>query len=50
MFEKVTHIAFGCGCVRTFHVKHQMPAQRCPKHGDCMVSTTEEVVRKQSVG
>jgi hypothetical protein len=47
MYEKVVHIAFGCGCVRTFHVKHQMTAQRCPVHGDVMISSTEEYQERE---
>jgi len=42
MYEKVIHIAFGCGCVRSFHVEHQMTTQRCITHGDPMISFTEE--------
>ena len=48
MFEKVTHVAFGCGCVQTFHVEHKAsPISRCEQHGDGIISTTEELVRKQ---
>lgn len=47
--EKVTHVAFGCGCVRTFHVKHPAEANvRCAEHGDFPISTTEELVPKRS--
>jgi hypothetical protein len=42
--EKVIHIAFACGCVRTFHVEHQATETRCAEHGDRMISTTEEVL------
>jgi len=45
LYEKVIYIAFGCGCVQTFHAK-QMAAQRCPIHGDSMVSSTEEYQEK----
>lgn len=45
MYEKVVHIAFGCACVRTFHVE-QLTLVACPTHGDPVVSTTEELVRK----
>lgn len=42
MHEKVVHVAFGCGCVRTFHVEHQTTTHRCVTHGDPMISFTEE--------
>jgi hypothetical protein len=45
VFEKVVHIAFGCACVRTFHVE-QLTLVRCPIHGDPIVSSTEELVEK----
>jgi hypothetical protein len=45
LYEKVIHIAFGCGCVRTF-LPHQMTAQQCPVHGDRMISSTEEFQKK----
>jgi len=44
-FEKVIHIAFGCGCVQTFEPE-QMTAQSCPTHGDHMISSTEEYREK----
>jgi hypothetical protein len=44
LFEKVIHVAFGCGCVQTFHVERQVVMNRCPCHGDGPVSTTEESV------
>lgn len=47
MFEKVVHVAFGCGCVQTFHVKHQMTTNRCLLHGDPMTSFTEELQPKR---
>ncbi len=47
-YEKVLHIAFGCGCVRSFHVK-QMTDQNCLIHGDSMVSSTEELVPTKAV-
>lgn len=50
MTEKVVHMAFACGCVRSFRVERQMTAQRCPVHGDHMVSSTEEQVPKVAVG
>jgi hypothetical protein len=47
LYETVTHVAFGCGCVRTFHVEHPAdPVARCAEHGDTIISTTEELVRK----
>ena len=46
-YEKVIYIAFGCGCVQSFR-PNQMTAQRCPQHGDHMVSSTEELVRVES--
>lgn len=49
MHEKVIHIAFGCGCVRTFHVERQMTSQRCMQHGDAMISFTEEFHPKAEV-
>lgn len=45
MYEKVIHIAFGCGCVQTFS-PDQMTAQRCDLHGDHMISSTEEIRKK----
>lgn len=49
MYETVTHVAFGCGCVRTFHVDHPADTgDRCKEHGDTMVSTTQELVKRQS--
>lgn len=44
-YEKVIHIAFGCGCVRTFDTE-QLTMVACPDHGDYIISTTEEMVRK----
>ena len=44
LFEKVIHVAFGCGCVQTFHVEHQVVMNRCPCHGDGPISSTEELV------
>lgn len=41
-YETVIHIAFGCGCVRTFHVE-QLTLVACPEHGDYITSTTEEL-------
>ena len=46
-YEKVLHIAFGCGCVRSFRVK-QMTDQTCLIHGDRMVSSTEELVPRSA--
>ena len=47
--EKVTHIAFGCGCVKTFHVEHPAEAyMRCVDHGDHMISSTQEYQPKRS--
>ena len=46
--EKVTHIAFGCACVRTFHVE-QLLLVTCPLHGDPIVSTTEEWILPQKL-
>jgi hypothetical protein len=46
--EIVTHVAFGCGCVRTFHADHPAdPVARCQTHGDTIISTTKELVPKQ---
>jgi hypothetical protein len=44
-YEKVIHIAFGCGCVQSYRPK-QMTSQRCPIHGDTMVSSNQELVPK----
>jgi hypothetical protein len=44
-YETMLHIAFGCGCVQTFHVE-QLTLVECPIHGDRILSTTEELVRK----
>lgn len=41
-YVKVIHVAFGCGCVRTFHVEHQSKETRCVSHGDPQISFTEE--------
>lgn len=46
VYEKVVHIAFGCACVRSFHVE-QLTMVNCPIHGDPMISSTEELVPKQ---
>lgn len=42
--EKVVHVAYGCGCVRTFHVEHRLPDHLCSQHGDRQLSFTEEEV------
>lgn len=42
MFEKVVHVAYGCGCVRTFHVKSFTPRVKCPVHHSEQISFTEE--------
>ena len=44
--EKVIHIAFGCGCVQSYSPE-QMTAQRCPDHGDHMISSKVEQVQKR---
>lgn len=46
MYERVIHIAFGCGCVQSF-APDQVSMIKCPVHGDGMLSTTEELVPKQ---
>ena len=46
MYEKVIHVAFGCGCVHSFHVKRHDIFQKCPEHGDWMLSSTEEIREK----
>ena len=46
MYERVIHIAFGCACVRTFNVG-ELTMNKCPTHGDRMISTTEELVPKK---
>lgn len=49
MYERVTHVAFGCACVRTFYSGQDAEAiDRCAIHGDRILSTTEELVRKQA--
>jgi len=45
MYDQVIHIAFGCACVRTFHVE-QPTFIRCPVHGDSIISTTTEYLEK----
>jgi hypothetical protein len=51
LHEKVVHVAFACGCVRTFHVeRNHMPRTRCATHGDAQVSFTEEQVLKAAAG
>ena len=42
LIEKVVHVAYGCGCVRTFHVEHQTPEMKCDKHDSAQISFTEE--------
>lgn len=44
--EKVIHVAYGCGCVQTFHVKRFTPDMRCATHGDHQLSFTEEWVNR----
>ena len=42
---RMTHVAFACGCVRSFH--NEAPAEAtvaCKTHGDYMVSSTQEWV------
>ena len=47
MYEKVMHVAFGCGYVRTFHVEHPAdPVAQCKDHGDHIISTTEELQKR----
>jgi hypothetical protein len=48
VYEKVIHIAFGCGCVQSYRPK-QMTSQRCPIHGDTMVSSNQEYQEKAAV-
>lgn len=43
--EKVLHVAYTCGCVRSFHVEREPMdpfATRCYTHGDGWTSFTEE--------
>lgn len=45
--EKVVHVAYGCGCVRTFHVeRNHMPRTQCATHGDAQRAFTEEYLPK----
>lgn len=47
--EKVVHVAYGCGCVRTFHVeRNHMPRTQCATHGDKQTSFTEEHLKRRS--
>lgn len=39
--ERVTHVAFRCGCVRTLRAGDAMLAN-CPQHQELMISFTEE--------
>lgn len=48
VYEKVVHIAFGCACVRSFHVE-QLTLVKCPIHGDPIVASTEEWLPKRQV-
>lgn len=46
---RVTHVAFACGCVRSF--TDEAPAETavaCKEHGDYMVSTIQELIPLQS--
>jgi len=40
--EKVTHVAFRCGCVSTFH-KNEAWAAQCQRHGEQIMSMVEEI-------
>jgi hypothetical protein len=46
MYERVIHVAFGCGCTHTFHVKRQDIFQKCPDHGDWMIDSIEGLREK----
>ena len=46
-YEKVIYIAFGCGCVQTYR-DEQMAEQRCATHGDAMVSSNQEYLKRRS--
>jgi len=41
LYEKVRHVAFRCGCVRTFK-EHEGGAAQCPRHHSPYTSITEE--------
>lgn len=43
-FEKVlvTHVAYACGCVRTFRAEEIFTEATCKEHGDPVLSTTQE--------
>jgi hypothetical protein len=47
--ERVTHVAFRCGCVRSLREGDAMPAS-CPEHKEAMVSFTAERVSRFPVG
>jgi len=38
----VTHVAYACGCVRTFHIGQVFTEAVCEEHGDPVISTTQE--------
>lgn len=49
LLEKVIHVAYSCGCVRTFHVeRNHMPRTKCATHGSDQISFTEERVPRQA--
>lgn len=47
-YERLVHVAYACGCVRTFHVEHNVvPDPQCAAHGDRYVCSTEESLPKE---
>lgn len=47
--ERVVHVAYGCGCLRTFHVeRNHTPRTRCETHDSEQISFTEELVPRQA--
>jgi len=45
---EVVHVAFYCGCVRTYAANKAFAVRACPKHGDAVASTTVETHRLQA--
>jgi hypothetical protein len=49
LLEKVVHVAYECGCVRTFHVeRNHLPRVQCATHGKPQISFTEEQVPRKA--
>lgn len=47
LYDKVIHIAYGCGCVESRHVEQSSTDSQCDAHGDPMISFTEELVLRK---